>query len=89
MKWMLAVNRDFHSDELLDSNKVPTFTFVAKSVGYTTASRSCSSPNSMDVTFGFIGQIIIENVCNPLDIDTSARNIGCYENWDTAIFESG
>ena len=52
------------------------FTFVAKRDGDPIFPSAGCSPNSMHVALGNIGQIIVENMADSIDIDASGCDVG-------------
>ena len=45
---------------------------------------SASSSDAMHITFGRVGQFVVDNSVNAIDIEPAGRNIGCDEHFITS-----
>ena len=63
------------------------FIGIAERQGNSLCARACRSADSMHVAFGFTGQLIIDDVGNPLDVNAAGHDIGGYQDFDTPSIE--
>jgi hypothetical protein len=63
---------------------------LRKCDGYRTALRACStgSTDSVNVVFGILGHIVVDNQRDVLDIDSSGGDVGGYEHSILTVFKS-
>ena len=74
---MLTVNRKFLANQFLDRPQIAAFARTAKRQRDAGRSSAAGSPNPVDVAVRVQRHVIVNDVCNPVDVDTTGRDIGC------------
>src|SRR5262245_9869366 len=74
--WLIPYRRDMLPNQALDSDQVRTLFEVAERIGNSRRAGASRSPDAVNVTFGFVRQIIINDVRDPVNVDTSRGDVG-------------
>src|SRR5208282_2712330 len=61
---------------------------IVKTCGKTTITDSAGTTDAMDIFIDIIWEIIVDDVHDILDIETSGSDVGGNENWSFTIAES-
>lgn len=73
--------------EPLNADKIARFRIVAEGVRHAFSARTRRASNTVNVHFGFVGQIVVEHVRNVVDVDASAGDVCGDEHVHTALLE--
>ena len=81
LNWTLTLTLSFFSSQQLLNRSPRGAIFWGKErQRFAFATSSPCSPNSMDVIFWNLRQVIVDDMSNVIHIDTTGSNIGCNEN---------
>ena len=47
----------------------------------------CRSANPVDVALGDVGEVVVDDVTDPVDIDSTRCDVGSHEHAGTTVFE--
>ena len=71
MKGVILAFCDSTLEQSFDISQMDLFTDTAKRDSDTAGSGPCCSADAVDITLGFIRHIIVDDVCNAGDINSS------------------
>jgi len=86
---MIFDDRNFLSDKFLDIPEVSDIVIVAERYRDSTSSGSPSPTDTVDISFGDIGDIVIDHIFEGIDVDPTRSDIGCDEHPSGLFFEIG
>ena len=75
------------TDKALNAHQVPRFGGFTEGKGLPCPSSSGGTANSVDVGFGLVGQIVVEDVRDTVHIDATAGDVGGHKNGNVPGFE--
>ena len=84
---LLFQHLDLLVQEPLNTDQIARFGFITKRIGQAFLSSTSGSADAVNVDFGFVGQIEIEDVRNVVNIDASAGDVGSDKNEHIAVPE--
>jgi len=84
---LLFQHLDLLVQEPLNTDQIARFGFITKRIGQAFFSSTGGAANAVNIDFGFVGQIEIEDVRNVVDVNASAGNVGGDENEHLAVSE--
>lgn len=86
---VIGIDRDFLRDELFDINKELVFFRRAVGDGVSGGSGATGAANAVDVGFGLVGEVHVDDEGDVFDIHSAGGNVGGDENGKSAFFEFG
>jgi hypothetical protein len=84
---MVEIDREFLFDELLDVHEELVFFGRAIRNCVTGGSGASGAADAVDVGFGLVGNVHVDDESDILDIDSTGRDIGGDEDGEGALFE--
>ena len=84
---LLFQHLDLLVQKPLNTDQIARFGFVTKRIGQAFFSSTSGAADAVNIDFGFVGQIKIEDVRNVVDVNASAGNVGGDENEHLAVSE--
>src|SRR5215475_6712808 len=81
--------RDRHADQPLNITKVGPLLVVTEGDRHTFCAGTGGATDAVDITFGDVRQIVIDDVADAIDVDTAGGNISRNERTQFADTESG
>ncbi len=80
-RWNVILNQALNVDQ------VRAFLSIAEGMG--NARRACTprAPDTMNVTFRLVWEVVIDNVSDGIDIDTPGRDVSCHQDTGSSSFE--
>ena len=85
---MVVDDFELGADQLLDIAQVFTFGVVTERNRNATLACSSGPSNSVDVALWDIGQVVVENMGDVIDIDSSGCDIGGNQNSNVTVTEA-
>jgi len=84
---LLFQHLDLLVQKPLNTDQIARFGFVTKRIGQAFFSSTSGAADAVNIDFGFVGQIEVEDVGNVVDIDASAGDVGSDKNEHLAVPE--
>ncbi len=81
------LDRDFIFDEFMYCLKVKSAILIRQRDCYPLSAGSCRPTDPVNIILCILGQIIVDNVRNSIDMQPPGSNIGCYHDRQFAAFE--
>ena len=72
---MLGDDLNFLINQSLDVEQVARLALITESNRHALSARSCSAAYPMDIALGDVGQIIVEDMADAIDIDTARGDV--------------
>jgi hypothetical protein len=85
---MISVHKDFLPYELLDIPQIGPFEIITEGNSDATTASPPGPSDAMDITFGLVGKVVVEDVADLLHINPTGGNIGGNEQHHGAILET-
>ena len=80
LEWLLR--------ELLDVSQIIRFGLITEGNRDPIASSPCRSADTVDIAFGNIGKVVVEDMTDPIDVDTAGGNVCCDQDTDISGLEA-
>src|SRR5215469_4740113 len=80
--------RDRHADQPLDVAKIGPLLIVTEGDRYTLRASAGGATDAVDITFGDVRQIVVDDVANAVDVDTAGSNVSRNQRTQFAETES-
>ena len=77
---MLPIDADGKSDEVFYLQQIRPFGFITEGQGHSAAAGTPRPADSVDVGFGFIGQIEVDHVADVGHVDAPGCEIRCHQD---------
>ena len=84
---MFIDNGNAHTDQAFNVDQIFTFVYTAKRQRHTTGPGAPGASDAMDIAFGLVGQVEINDVRNVININSTRGDVSGYQNLNFATFE--
>ena len=85
---MIFDHRDALANGPLDIMQIAAFAVVAERDGDAAGPGPCGAPYAVDVAFGIVGHLEVDDVGDALHIDAPGRNVRRHEGLDVPVPEA-
>jgi hypothetical protein len=76
-----------HPDQGFDVAQVLALGLVAERDGDAASAGAGGAPDAVDVALGDVGQVVVEDVTHPLDVDPPGGEVGRHQDPERAVTE--